>query len=98
MATVQQDPSILNPGDEAAQIQVLAFDTSGQETASVEFEVNPGERRVDLLNGVRFFGPEYSQIGGHVKVISDQPVVSFSLFGSYDSMFLAAIEGQTSAE
>jgi len=90
--------AILNPGEETAQIEVLAFNTEGEQTASVEFEVEPGKRRVDLLNGSQFFGPEFVQIGGHVKVISSQPVVSFSLFGSYDSMFLSAIEGQAAAE
>ena len=51
-------------------------------------------RRIGLLDGPEFFGSGFDQAKGHVRVISNEPVVSFALFGSFGSEFLSAIEGQ----
>jgi hypothetical protein len=34
-------------------------------------------------------------VGGHIEVVSDVPVVIFALFGDYGGRFLSALEGQT---
>ena len=51
-------------------------------------------RVVDVLDGTNLFGPGFEQVKGHLKILSDQPVVVFALFGDFDSQFLSAIEGQ----
>jgi len=47
-----------------------------------------------VLNGDAFFGWTFSQNGGYLKISSDRPVVSFSLFGDLDLAYMAAIGGQ----
>ena len=63
-------------------------------TAETEFDLAPGERRVGLLDEQDFFGPQFSQVKGHVKLLSSHPVVTFALFGDTSQEFLSAIEGQ----
>lgn len=86
--------AILNTGSAAAQGSVRVFDAAGHPTGERAFELQPGQRIVDLLNGPTFFGVDFEQIGGHLRVSSDQPVVAFALFG-IGGRFLSAIEGQT---
>lgn len=84
--------AILNRSQELAQGLVSVYDKEGLKTGEAEFTLEPGERVVDLLNGPEFFQSGFSQIQGHILITSDQPVISFALFGAAD--FLAAIEGQ----
>ncbi len=60
--------------------------------------LEPDHRLVDILDGDGFFGPGFEQVGGHLKILSDLPVVVFALFGDFDSHFLSAIEGQARVE
>ena len=85
--------AILNAGDTDASGRVEVYDEGGSLTGEASFSLKPGERMVDLLNGPALFGPGFSQIKGHIRVISDQPVIAFTLFGG--ESFLAAIEGQS---
>jgi len=41
-----------------------------------------------------FFGEGFQPEGGHLKIISDYPVVTFALFGSQDLVYLSAVETQ----
>ncbi len=86
--------AILNPGEESSLVTVQAFDEDGVKTAETEFNLDPGQRTVGLLNEQVFFGPQFEQIKGHVKVLSTHPVVTFALFGDDQERFLSAIEGQ----
>jgi hypothetical protein len=86
--------AILNPGSGPAQVQLKAFDQAGVKTGEKAFSIPAGGRIVDLLATNTYFGPEFTQVGGHLEISSDLPVVPFALFGSYDLSYLAAIEAQ----
>lgn len=86
--------AILNSADKLANVIFEAFDTEGNLTGLQVLEIEPGKRIVDLLNGPGFFGQEFTQIGGHIRITSDVEVVTFALFGDFQSEFLSAIEGQ----
>jgi hypothetical protein len=86
--------AIMNPASRATSVTLQAFDQAGQKTAEKQLQVGPGRRVVDLLDGSRFFGPSFSQTGGHLQITSDEPVVSVVMFGDGHSRFLAAVEGQ----
>jgi hypothetical protein len=90
--------AVMNPTGRRANLVVRAFAENGQMTAEQAVEVDPGHRLVDLLNGARLFGPDFQQTGGHLRVTSDEPVVSFVIFGDSESRFLAAVEGQAPAK
>ncbi len=86
--------AILNPGSGPAQVQLRAFDQAGAQTGEKSFSIPAGGRIVDLLATNTYFGPTFSQVGGHLEISSDLRVVPFALFGSYDLSYLAAIEAQ----
>ncbi len=86
--------AVLNPGTEAADATVVAINSAGEESGRQDFLLQPGERAVDLLNGPVFFGPEFSQNGGYLRLSSTQPLVSFALFGESALAYMAAIGGQ----
>jgi hypothetical protein len=86
--------AVLNPGGETASVTVEAYDQNGNRTGRADIDIPPGHRVVDLLSGECFFGPEFNQVTGHLRVASAQPVVSFVFFGDYGSRFMAAVEGQ----
>jgi hypothetical protein len=88
--------AILNLSGATANIMVRAYDQAGQ--LSGEKALDPlasGSRVVDLLNGATFFQTGFQQVGGHVEIVSDQPIIIFALFGDYGGNFLSAIEGQS---
>jgi hypothetical protein len=86
--------AVMNPNASATSVTVQAWDKDGVATAEKTLRVEAGQRIVDLLNGAKLFGPAFNQIGGHLEVSSDQPVVSFVVFGDAGGQFLAAVEGQ----
>ena len=86
--------AILNTGEETSRVTIQAFDEDGVKTAEREFDLPAGERQVGLLNEDVFFGPDFEQVKGHVKLLSSHPVVTFALFGDTSQRFLSAIEGQ----
>ena len=90
--------SILNPQTRPAQVTVQAYSENGEATAERTLLLEPDHRVVDILDGDGFFGPGFEQVGGHLKILSDLPVVVFALFGDFDSHFLSAIEGQAPVE
>ncbi len=90
--------SILNGQTHPAQVTVQAFSEQGDLTAERTFVLEPDHRVVDVLDGSSFFGSGFEQVKGHLKILSDQPVVVFALFGDFDSRFLSAIEGQAPIE
>ncbi len=85
---------IVNPNSEAALVEVQAYDTQGRLTASAEVEVPAGTRVIDLLASDLYFGPDFDQAGGQLRVNSSMPVFSLSLFGDMPGEFLAAVQGQ----
>ncbi len=86
--------AILNAESQATSVTVRAFDANGNQSAETQFELAAGSRVVAMLNEESFFGAGFSQVNGHLQVISTTPVVTFVLFGDFNSQFLSAIEGQ----
>ena len=84
----------LNVGVQPAQVTAKVYDDMGNLTGETTFEVLPGYRVVDLLDGPNFMGSGFEQIRGHIRFSSTESMVIFALFGDYSSTFLAAIEGQ----
>lgn len=87
--------AVMNPNTTAATVTLRAWDKDGRPTAEKTMRVEAGQRVVDLLNQSRLFGPAFDQVGGHLELSSDQPVVSFVVFGDGGGEFLAAVEGQS---
>jgi len=101
LQVAQSDPlriftglAILNYGDETAHTQVQAFGKTGLETASSDLTLGPGMRSVGLLNTAAYFGPGFTQVGGHLRITSDQPIITFAIFGDFNLRYLAAVESQ----
>ena len=89
-----QGLAIANPGSNAADLSVRVFSSGGAQIRSRKLRLEPGERIVGLLSESTFFGPEFKQVGGYLKILATEPVYSETLFGG-DS-FLSALEGQKS--
>ena len=87
--------AILNTTSDTATVAIRAFDAQGNQTGEIELELSARSRVVDLLNGDKFFGAAFDQLGGHLQVSSSVRVISFALFGDFKSEFLSAIAGQT---
>ncbi len=85
----------MNAESQATSVTVRAFDENGNQSAETEFALAAGSRMVALLNEESFFGPAFSQVNGHLQVISTTPVVTFVLFGDFNMRFLSAVVGQT---
>jgi hypothetical protein len=79
--------AVMNPNATAVSVTVRAWDKDGRATAEKTLQVQAGQRIVDLLNGSRLFGPAFDQVGGHLELSSDQPVVSFVVFGDGGAQF-----------
>ncbi len=75
-------------------VTVRSWNQNGQITASKSFSLAPGVRRVGLLNEDFYFGSQYSQVGGHLEIISSREVISFCLYGDFDMVYLSTIGGQ----
>ncbi|UCF36727.1 MAG: hypothetical protein JSU96_18250 [Acidobacteriota bacterium] len=86
-----QGLAIANPNDSEAVVEVQVFDRQGEITASATVIILPGGRVSGLLTDDIWFGDGFEQIGGHIRVTSDQPILAYSLFGNPD--YLAAVEG-----
>jgi len=86
--------SILVPGNNPAVVTIQAYSEDGELTAQRTVTIAAGNRLVQLLDDAQLFGFGFEQVKGHLKIVSDEPVLVFALFGDYLSEFLAAIEGQ----
>ncbi len=86
--------SILNGEDRATEVRIQAFSETGLRTAERTVVLEPGHRLVDVLDGPSLFGLGFEQVKGHLRIVSEEPVLVFALFGDFDSQFLSSIEGQ----
>ena len=86
---------ILNPGPETAMVRVRVFDQTGDPSSSERIlAIVPGARCCGELEEPLLFGPTFRQVGGHLQVSSDRPVISFAVFGDRAGQFLVAIPGR----
>ena len=86
--------AVWNINSQEAEITVRAWNSDGEISAAKTFSLEPNQRRVGMLDESLFFGPGFSQVGGHLEISSDQPVIAFSLYGDYELEYLATIGGQ----
>ena len=87
--------SLLNPGPQTALVTLRVFDSTGRLSAPERIEsLAPGARLSGELGEFSFFGPAFRQLGGHLQVLSDRPLISFAMFGDGGGQFLAAIPGR----
>ncbi len=86
--------AVLNPSSEAVSVTVEAYSEDGLLVAVRDFDLAPHSRKVDLLNSVPLFGPDFNQIKGHLRVRSTGKVASYAIFGDARGEFLSTIEGQ----
>ena len=80
--------AILNANDGPANITLDTFDSTGRRTGSSVFTLQPGERRARLF---RELLPNFSQVGGYAHLTSTRPVLTYEIFGSVQSKFLANV-------
>lgn len=81
-----------NPSTVTATMELYAADGTLIETMS-EF-IPPGQRKARLLFQCFSHLARHDQTSGYVKLISDKPVASFSLFGTHNLSILSAIPPQ----
>ncbi|MFH1965816.1 MAG: reprolysin-like metallopeptidase [Acidobacteriota bacterium] len=86
--------AIWNINSQEAEITVRAWNSDGEISATKTFSLEPNQRRVGMLDESFYFDPGFSQVGGHLEISSDQPVIAFCLYGDYELEYLAAIGGQ----
>lgn len=93
-ASIYTGFSILNPTEELTTVTIEAFDRRGLRTALKQFELEPGTRAIDLLRSETFFGNDFEQMEGHVRIRSTGEVVAIAIFGDYLGNFMSTIQGQ----
>jgi len=86
--------AIWNTSPYNSYVTVRARNQQGQVTAAKAFTLPSGQRKVNLLNEDVYFGGEFSQVGGHLEVISTQEIIAFCLYGDFDLVYLSTIGGQ----
>ena len=79
-------------------VTIEAFDRKGHKTALKEITLEPGARAIDLVRSETFFGQDFEQVKGHVRIRSTGRVVTFAVFGDYSGNFMSTIEGQKKME
>jgi len=89
--------ALLNPTANNATVDVSAFSPDGNGIGSTTFSLPAGERRTGLLSELL---PQVSQqLGGYVRVNSNQPLFVVQIFGSSDSLrFLANVPAQITGQ
>ena len=85
---------VWNINNQEAEVTVQAWDRDGEISATKNFSLAANQRRIGLLYESYYFGPEFSQVGGHLEISSDQPVIAVCLYGDYEMEYLATIGGQ----
>ena len=79
-----------------AEVTVEAMDSDGVAKGSASFELMPGQRLATMLD--ELIPETKGQVGGYVKVTSDQPLFAFEMFGSQDGQLLSAVPPQPLAK
>ena len=85
---------ILNPHDEYVTLTIEAYGPDGVLNQQKEIDVAPRSRLVNMLRSDTFFGWDYQQIKGHVRVKSSSSVFTYAAFGDASGQFLATVQGQ----
>ena len=87
--------SILNPGPQTAMVTLRVYDPAGRPSAPDRIvSIVPGGRLGGSLEAQWPLDPQFTQVGGHLQVISDRPVISFALFRGRNGQYLSAISAR----
>lgn len=84
--------AILNTHLTSATVSLEVFTKAGASVGTKSLTLLPGQKIAKLL--YELVPAVAGQSGGYVHIVSDLPVTSFSLFGSYDGLSLSAIPPQ----
>jgi len=84
--------SMLNTNATAVSVSVEVFTATGTSVGTAALTLQPGQRVAQLLH--ELIPATAGQSGGWIHIVSDQPILSFSLFASYDGLSLGAIPPQ----
>ncbi|MGH9338471.1 MAG: hypothetical protein ACRD1R_02505 [Acidobacteriota bacterium] len=85
--------AVLNPGSETTTVQIEAYSRDGELMAHTRLDLEGGHRASGLLNSSIFFGGDFQQMGGYLRITSTSPVVTSAFLGDLDLHYLSAIEG-----
>jgi len=83
--------ALVNRNTEPLTLTVRAVDDQGQLAAERVVEIPAGQRLVGQLDGENFFGPTFSQMGGHLEVTGDASYMAVAFFGDLQVEFLTHI-------
>ena len=86
--------AILNPGANDANATLELFAEDGTRIETVTERIPRGQKKARLLSEQFRYLSENSQTSGYVRLTSDQPVASFSLFGTNNLSILSAVPPQ----
>jgi len=84
--------AMMNPNAQSAEFTLEVFRQNGALVGSHAGSLEPGEKISRLV--YQLVPASGGQVGGYVRVSSDLPLVSFSLFGTDDGLSLSAIPPQ----
>ena len=84
--------ALINDLDKQVEVSVQIFRSDGFEDRSVSIRLNPHEQYVSLLSEL-VGDPDYTRIGGYMRVTSADPFSALVLYGDSSGKFLAAVPG-----
>ena len=87
--------AFFNPGEESAEITVIAKRGDGTEAGTRVLNLGPGERISRTLKDPDMLPETASLLNGFISIISTQPLICQQLYGGTDLQFLAAVPPTT---
>jgi len=85
---------IVNPNPEPVRVMIEAYGADGILRREKALDIPAHSRLIDMLRSETFFGLDYEQVKGHVRIRSDQKLFTYAAFGDSKGQFMATIEGQ----
>jgi hypothetical protein len=86
--------ALMNPGNTEAHVTVALYDGSGQRLANPTVTLEPKASRAFVLTSLLPELTGQDLISGYVRVIADQAIACFALYGTHDGTALSAIPPQ----
>jgi hypothetical protein len=84
--------ALVNPGDEPAQLTIEVHKSDGETVRARDAFLEPGQRLTSLL--IDLFPDLPAQVGGYLRVRSDQPLAGIELFFADNLQFVSAVGAQ----
>ena len=79
-------------------LTIEAYEPDGTLQQKKDLVIPAKSRLVDMLRSNTFFGLDYHQIKGHVRVRGSKALFSYAAFGDSSGQFMATVEGQRAFE